>query len=127
MLPQHQRIRTAAQFFDTQRSGSRFGNRNVVVSANIRPVTGDEPRAGFIVSKAVGNAVIRNRTKRRLRAIVAELFACDAGLNLADGSVDLVVRALPASAQSDFDSLKEATTHAVHGALRKFMRRAKQS
>lgn len=127
MLPQHQRIRTTAQFFDTQRSGSRFGNRNVVVSANIRPVTGDEPRAGFIVSKAVGNAVIRNRTKRRLRAIVAELLACDAGLNLADGSVDLVVRALPASAQADFDSLKEATTHAVHGALRKFMRRAKQS
>lgn len=126
MLPQHQRIRTAAQFFDTQRSGSRFGNRNVVVSANIRPVTGDEPRAGFIVSKAVGNAVIRNRTKRRLRAIVTELFARDAGLNLDDGSVDLVIRALPASAQADFDSLKEATTHAVHGALRKFMRRAKQ-
>lgn len=127
MLPQHQRIRTTAQFFDTQRSGSRFGNRNVVVSANIRPVTGDEPRAGFIVSKAVGNAVIRNRTKRRLRAIVAELFARDAGLNLDDGSVDLVVRALPASAQADFDSLKEATAHAAHGALRKFMRRAKQS
>lgn len=126
MLPQHQRIRTAAQFFDTQRSGSRFGNRNVVVSANIRPVIGDAPRAGFIVSKAVGNAVTRNKIKRRLRAIVAELFDPDAGLDITDGSVDLVVRALPASAHADFDSLKEATAHAVHGALRKFMRRAKQ-
>lgn len=126
MLPQHQRIRTAAQFFDTQRSGSRFGNRNVVVSANIRPVIGDDPRAGFIVSKAVGNAVTRNTVKRRLRAIVAELFDRDFGIDIADGSVDLVVRALPASAKADFDELTEATTHASHGALRKFMRRAEQ-
>ena len=124
MLPQHQRIRTTAQFFDTQRSGSRFGNRNVVVSANIRPTTGDDARAGFIVSKAVGNAVIRNRVKRRLRAIIAELF--DRGIDVPDGTVDLVVRALPASANADFDELEEAATHAVHGALRKFRRREKQ-
>ena len=126
MLPKHQRIRTTAQFSDTQRSGSRFGNRNVVVSANIRPVIGDDPRAGFIVSKAVGNAVTRNVVKRRLRAIVTELFDRDFGIEVADGSVDLVVRALPASASANFDELKEAATHAVRGALRKYMRRAEQ-
>lgn len=126
MLPQHQRIRTAAQFFDTQRSGSRFGNRNVVVSVNIRPVVGQGPRAGFIVSKAVGNAVIRNKTKRRLRAIVADLFNHDFGMDISQGSVDVVVRALPASAFIEFDELEESTTHAMHGALRKFMRRDEQ-
>lgn len=126
MLPKHQRIRTTAQFSDTQRSGSRFGNRNVVVSANIRPVIGDDPRAGFIVSKAVGNAVTRNVVKRRLRAIVTELFDRDFGIEVADGSVDLVVRALPASASASFDELREAATHAVRGALRKYMRRAEQ-
>ena len=126
MLPQHQRIRTAAQFSDTQRSGSRFGNRNVVVSANIRPNSESAPRAGFIVSKAVGNAVTRNRVKRRLRAIVTELFNCDFGIDLPEGSVDLVVRALPASAHLAFDDLQESTTHAIHGALRKFMRRGQQ-
>ncbi|HIW46882.1 MAG TPA: ribonuclease P protein component [Candidatus Yaniella excrementigallinarum] len=125
MLPQHQRIRTAAQFFDTQRSGSRFGNRNVVVSANIRP-TEDEPRAGFIVSKAVGNAVTRNKTKRRLRAIIAELFESGLGMEVVEGSVDLVIRALPASSSASFAELQEATTHAVRGALRKYMRRAEQ-
>ena len=124
MLPQHQRIRTAAQFFDTQRSGSRFGNRNVVVSANIRPVAGQDPRAGFIVSKAVGNAVIRNKIKRRLRAIVADLFKSD--LDTHQGSVDVVVWTLPASASVDFDELQASTTQAVYGALRKFKRRDEQ-
>jgi len=126
VLPKHQRIRTRTQFSDTQRSGSRFGNRNVVVSANIRSVTGDDPRAGFIVSKAVGNAVTRNAVKRRLRAIVAELFDRDFDLEVAEGSVDLVVRALPAAANATFGQLEESATHAVHGALRKYMRRAEQ-
>lgn len=124
MLPQHQRIRTAAQFFDTQRSGSRFGNRNVVVSANIRPVAGQDPRAGFIVSKAVGNAVARNKIKRRLRAIVADLFKRELGTQ--HGAVDVVIRALPASASVDFEELQASTTHAVYGALRKFKRRDEQ-
>src|SRR5699024_10845920 len=97
-----------------QRSGSRFGNRNVVVSANIRPVVGEDPRAGFIVSKAVGSTVTRNAVKRRLRAIVTELFNNDLGIELPEGSIDLVVRALPAAAQADFDELQEATIHAVH-------------
>lgn len=126
MLPQHQRIRTAAQFSDTQRSGSRFGNRNVVVSANIRTDAAEAPRVGFIVSKAVGNAVTRNRVKRRLRAIATELFDRDLEVDLPDGSIDLVVRALPASAHLDFDDLRESTIHAVYGALRKFMRRGQQ-
>ena len=123
MLPKHQRIRTRTQFSDTQRSGSRFGNRNVVVSANIRTDAAQAPRAGFIVSKAVGNAVTRNRVKRRLRAIVAEVFDRDLGVDLSENSIDLVVRALPASAHLDFEDLRESTLHAVHGALRKFKHR----
>lgn len=48
-------------------------------------------RVGFVVSKGVGNAVVRNRVKRRLRALVAER------LSDLDGSV-VVVRAQPAAA-----------------------------
>jgi ribonuclease P protein component len=49
-------------------------------------------RAGFVVSKAVGGAVTRNRVKRRLRHMLAA--------QLADQTkgVDVVVRALPAAA-----------------------------
>src|SRR5699024_5231271 len=106
-------------------SGSRFCNRNGGVSANIRP-TEDEPRAGFTVSKAVGNAVTRNKTTRRLRAIIAELFESGLGRQVVAGSVDPAIRALPASSSASFAELEEATTHAVRGALRKYMRRAEQ-
>ena len=48
---------------------------------------GQPPRVGFVVSKAVGNAVVRNRTKRVLRALMGARIC-----QLPDG-VDVVVRA----------------------------------
>jgi ribonuclease P protein component len=59
------------------------------------PVT----RAGFVVSKAVGNAVVRNKVKRRLRQLVAERLS-----TLPPGST-LVVRALPQAAVTSYDQL----------------------
>jgi ribonuclease P protein component len=50
------------------------------------------PRAGFVVTKAVGNAVVRNRVRRRLRHLVK------AHLSDLPPSAELVVRALPAAA-----------------------------
>ena len=54
---------------------------------------GPQSRVGFVVSKAVGGAVVRNRVKRRLRHLVAHEL---------EGPVvrDVVVRALPAAASS---------------------------
>lgn len=49
------------------------------------------PRAGLVVSKAVGNAVERNQVKRRLRGLLAPRIG-----DLHDGD-KLVVRALPAA------------------------------
>lgn len=50
-------------------------------------------RFGFIVSRAVGDAVTRNRLRRRYRALARELV--DAG----GRGQDVVVRALPAVAE----------------------------
>ena len=55
---------------------------------------------GFVVSKAVGNAVARNRVKRRLREITR------ARLDLLPDAALLVVRALPASAHASYDALE---------------------
>jgi ribonuclease P protein component len=57
------------------------------------------PRVGFVVSKAVGPAVVRNRTKRRLRALVHHR------LDRIPTGTDLVVRANPPAAQADSQQL----------------------
>ena len=72
----------------------------VVVHANQADTrAGLPPRVGFVVSKAVGGAVVRNRTKRRLRALLASRLA-----GLPSGT-DFVVRANPVAAQANWTDL----------------------
>lgn len=74
-----------------------------MVHANVTDSrAGLPPRVGFVVSRAVGNAVVRNRTKRRLRAAVATRLA---GI---PAGVDVVVRAQPAAANLSFAELRDA-------------------
>jgi ribonuclease P protein component len=66
-----------------------------VVHANLTDArAGLPPRVGLIVSKSVGGAVVRNRTKRRLRALAA------ARLDRIPAGVDIVIRANPIAAQA---------------------------
>ena len=90
MLPARHRLRSSADFDAVFRGagGARSGSHYVVVHANLTDTRGGQPpRVGLVVSKAVGNAVVRNRTKRVLRA----LMSARAG-QLPNG-VDLVIRA----------------------------------
>lgn len=93
VLPAPSRLRTPGDFRDTQRQGVRCGRPSLVLHA--RRVDDFPSRAGFIVSKAVGNAVERNRVKRRLRHLAA------AALSGAPFAVDVVVRALPSATSGD--------------------------
>lgn len=80
------------------RHGVRVGRPTIVIHADLAdgaaPASAQTTaRVGFIVSKKVGNAVTRNRVKRRLRHLAAS--------HLADGlrpDARIVVRALPAAA-----------------------------
>lgn len=87
-------MRSSGEFRLCVRRGARVGRSTLVIHA-LR--TQSPPsRAGFVVSKAVGNAVTRNRVKRQLRHLVAE------ALPRFGFPVDIVVRALPPAASQDF-------------------------
>ena len=66
-------------------------------------------RVGIVVSKKVGNAVVRNRVRRRLREALRALTT--------EGEVaktfDLVVIARPVAAEADYWQLKGALTRAL--------------
>ncbi|MFU8873408.1 ribonuclease P protein component [Micromonospora sp. SL4-19] len=117
MLAAAQRLRRSSDFAAAVRGGRRVGRGAVVVHLTLPEQTGPtattspEPartsgaeksapsRAGFVVSKAVGNAVVRNKVRRRLRHLVRERLA-----ELPAGST-LVVRALPQAAEASYPRL----------------------
>jgi ribonuclease P protein component, eubacterial len=68
-------------------------------------------RFGFIVSKAVGNAVTRNRVRRRLKAASFEL------LETITPGTDIVMRALPGSAQASWTTLQHDVRMSVERGL----------
>jgi ribonuclease P protein component len=110
MLAAAQRIRRSTDFADTIRTGRRAGRGALVVHLTVPQTSAQEPayaagehsppaRAGFVVSKAVGNAVLRNRVRRRLRHLVRDRLA-----GLPAGS-DVIVRALPGAAERSYGQL----------------------
>ncbi|TIC82795.1 ribonuclease P protein component [Nocardioides sp. GY 10127] len=102
MLPAPNRLTDSASFREAVRGGRRAGSRTVVVHLwcpDSPTVADEDPRVGFVVSKAVGVAVVRNRVKRRLRHLAREQ------LSLLPGRCTLVVRALPAAAGASSEEL----------------------
>ena len=89
-------------FAPTIRHGRRAGTRSLVVHLDACPAGREDavhPLVGFVVSKAVGPAVVRNKVKRRLRHLARERLAS------LPGSAVLVVRALPAAAGTSYVDL----------------------
>src|SRR5690606_19352415 len=96
VLPSASRMRRSDEFADAIRRGRRAGRPTLVAHLKTRDAD-VPPLVGFVVSKAVGGAVVRNRVRRRLRHLMrARLEA------IPRGSL-LVVRANPpaASARSE--------------------------
>lgn len=89
MLPATVRLHRRADFDTVVRSGKRSGHGPLAV--HVAPGM-SHTSVGFIVSRAVGDAVTRHRVTRRLRHLMRERYQ-----SLPPGT-GVVVRALPAAA-----------------------------
>jgi ribonuclease P protein component len=92
MLPAEFRMRHKRDFAAAIRGGKRFGRPLMVGHLAVRAGLDELPRVGFVVSRAVGPAVVRNRVRRRLRHLAAGYLH-----SLPRGSL-LVLRANPQAA-----------------------------
>ena len=102
-------LKTRAEFLSV-RGGARWAGEAFVVEATRRKsaagVVAAEcpskaPRFGFTVTKKIGNAVVRNRVRRRLKAAVASMPA-DAAVS----SCDYVLIARLPALKRPFEDLK---------------------
>jgi ribonuclease P protein component len=100
VLPPVNRMTRSADFASTMRDGRRARTGTVVLHLSLgAPDGGPDPIVGLVVSKAVGNSVVRHRVSRRLRAQLADR------LGAVPRGGALVVRALPRSSSAESDEL----------------------
>lgn len=106
MLAKANRITRGADYKAIVRRGTRVVMPNTVTYIR----TGDSlssARFGFIVAKTVGVAHRRNLVRRRLKAVAYEMVP-----HVKPG-VEIVIRALPASADAEWVTLHEEISRAV--------------
>ncbi len=68
MMQHRFRLTGSKRFSQIHRAGSSAANRFLVIRFLANGL--DRSRFGFLVSKRIGNAVVRNKVKRRLREAV---------------------------------------------------------
>ncbi len=102
--------------FQRVRGGSRTANPSFVIEARVRPhdaklagATCTGPRVGFTITRKIGNAVVRNRIRRRFREVLRGL---DPGLLRAGH--DYVMVARPGAIEQPFAELRTLIETAVN-------------
>ena len=105
------RLRRRDDFYLLRRDGCtvRRGPLRVGFRATGDEVNGPGPRVAYAISRLVGPAVVRNRIRRRLRAIVVDLDRRPQGVPVGD----YLVRVSPGAANSSYDELRRYLTGAI--------------
>ncbi|MFB2580071.1 ribonuclease P protein component [Herbiconiux sp. P15] len=107
MLAKRNRITHGRDYRGTVRRGAKFVGPHTVTYIRASDDSSSDARFGFIVTKAVGVAVVRNRVRRRLKAAS---FALLPGIT---PGVDVVVRVLPQAASQPYGVLFEELSRSL--------------
>ena len=99
------RLTDSSEFERVYKQGTAYRGR--LFSVHAFPNELGALRLGLSVSKKVGNAVVRNTLRRRMR----EIFAAAAGE--AERNLDLVISARPAARDAAFEELRGEFDHAL--------------
>jgi len=97
-----QTLRSSQQFRRVYEQGHRV--HTPFFSAFILRNDSGEQRYGITVTRKIGNAVVRNRCKRRLREVIRKY---ELGSSY-PGGFDLVINAKVGLSEADFEQLQEA-------------------
>ena len=93
-----ERLRTRYDFAAVYRRGRPY--RSDLLTLRVLRTTRPLSRYGFAVGRAVGNAVVRNRVKRRLREAVGSLPVTPGW--------DFVLNVRPGAEQADYQRLRSS-------------------
>jgi ribonuclease P protein component len=96
------RLKKRPEFLCVAKDGKKWVSDSVIVQ--YLPIATPRAQCGFTATKKIGNAVIRNRAKRRLRAAM-DLLQTDKTLNPAH----IVLIARNTTATCDWDKLVKDT------------------
>ncbi len=105
--PKLRRLTKRAEFLAAAGNGRRFRSPELTVQVLDRPADEQGVRLGVTASRHVGNAVKRNRIRRRLKAAAREAFAAQTA------AVDVVLVARPEALSCDYSALVRAAADAI--------------
>ena len=105
-MRRNQRLRQSAEFGRVRARGLRFSDRYLILTLAASP--SGRTRFGLSVVKRVGNAVTRNRIKRRLREVLTRLAI--------QNGWDIVISVRPHSSRATFHDLFGSLTFLAYKA-----------
>lgn len=114
MLSVSARLTSPKDFARTTKSGLRVTTNHFVGYLYISPASIDQPRAGLIIGKSVGNSVRRHRVSRQIRHAIAPLLS-----GFPTGSL-IVIRGLKQERTIDVaDEVREISERLIKKASKK--------
>ncbi len=109
-MPEIRTLKKRSQFLRIKASGASIATASLVLQASESKEKFNYINIGYTATKTLGNAVVRNRIKRRLKAAAKEII----GNNTKMIGRDFVIIGRKSALDRDFIAIKKDLTYAMH-------------